>query len=330
MVLRRSFANDAHVRRVIACVLVLAGLGCPFDAISATLIANTQAPAATAARFDVRILDLHAVRRLFRAFAGKRPTMTGGERAAAWSDLALVLEAVSGAAPIPVWSFDDLLRASTDGMTPLVPATPGVTTRDQAAYQMLAVGYSAREVADVIAGRIGREALDMARRMIAAGRGREAAADYLDSQYARTAMPVTAAILTPRPDTVGPASSFDYAIAHYAGVHRVDLSLVRAVIAAESAFNPLALSPAGAIGLMQLMPMTARELGVNPFVPEQNIEGGVRYLAGLLDRFGAVELALIAYNAGPGFAQRYARGQAALYGETREYVRQVLARMGGR
>jgi len=78
---------------------------------------------------------------------------------------------------------------------------------------------------------------------------------------------------------------------------------------------------------MQLMPATARALGVNPHVSEQNIEGGVRYLAELLRTFGGVELALIAYNAGPGLARRYARGDAVLYGETRLYVQQVLARL---
>jgi peptidoglycan DL-endopeptidase CwlO len=75
------------------------------------------------------------------------------------------------------------------------------------------------------------------------------------------------------------------------------------------------------------MPMTARELGVNPFVPEQNIEGGVRYFSQLMKMFGSVELALVAYNGGPGYAQRYARGQAALYGETRDYVRKVLSKL---
>jgi len=62
-------------------------------------------------------------------------------------------------------------------------------------------------------------------------------------------------------------------------------------------------------------------------VPEQNIEGGVRYFSQLLKIFGGVELALVAYNGGPGYAQRYARGQAALYGETRDYVKRVLARI---
>jgi soluble lytic murein transglycosylase-like protein len=98
----------------------------------------------------------------------------------------------------------------------------------------------------------------------------------------------------------------------------------------ESAFNAAAISPAGAVGLMQLMPLTARELGVDPFVPEQNIEGGVRYFAQLLKRFGGLEMALVAYNGGPGYAERFARGQAALYGETRDYVRKVLSRLAGR
>ena len=109
---------------------------------------------------------------------------------------------------------------------------------------------------------------------------------------------------------------------------QVEAAIVRAIMETESAFNPAALSRAGAIGLMQLMPMTARELGVNPFVPEQNIEGGVRYFSQLLKMFGSnLELALVAYNGGPGYAQRYARGQAALYGETRDYVRKVLSKL---
>ena len=107
----------------------------------------------------------------------------------------------------------------------------------------------------------------------------------------------------------------------------VESSIVRAIIATESAFNPAARSHAGAIGLMQLMPMTARELGVNPHIPEENIEGGTRYFAQLLRTFGRLDLALIAYNGGPGFAERYLRGQTALYGETRDYVRKVMDRL---
>jgi soluble lytic murein transglycosylase-like protein len=191
---------------------------------------------------------------------------------------------------------------------------------------MLAVGYSARETADVVSGRIGRSNLDMAQRMLAAGLGREVAADYLDSQYARVSAlreQQNAPPVMVQRASFGP---FDDLIERYARMHAVESALVRAIIQVESAFNPMARPHAGAIGLMQLMPGTARELGVNPLVPAQNIEGGVRYFSQLLKKFGAVDLALVAYNAGPGFAERYLRGQAALYGETREYVKNVLAR----
>jgi soluble lytic murein transglycosylase-like protein len=120
---------------------------------------------------------------------------------------------------------------------------------------------------------------------------------------------------------------FDPIIAHYSRVHGVEPAVVHAMIEAESAYAPRAVSRAGAIGLMQLMPTTARELGVDPYVPEQNIEGGIRYFASLLRAFGRLDHALIAYNGGPGYAQRYARGQAVLYGETRAYVNGVLGRL---
>ncbi len=107
----------------------------------------------------------------------------------------------------------------------------------------------------------------------------------------------------------------------------VDVDLVRAVVETESGYDPTARSRAGAIGLMQLMPATAADLGVDPLVPEQNIEGGVRYFSQLLDRCGGVELALVAYNAGPTFAERYAHGDVRLYRETRDYLQRVLSRV---
>lgn len=116
---------------------------------------------------------------------------------------------------------------------------------------------------------------------------------------------------------------YEQEIARYARLHDVSPALVKAVIHAESAFNPMARSRVGAQGLMQLMPGTAAELGVgSPFDPEQNIDGGVRYLAMLLRMYNNdVRLATAAYNAGPGAVQRY-QGVPA-FPETQAYVQRV-------
>jgi soluble lytic murein transglycosylase len=107
----------------------------------------------------------------------------------------------------------------------------------------------------------------------------------------------------------------------------VDPALVLAVVEVESAFDPLARSPAGAMGLMQLMPATARELGVlDPWHPGQNLAGGTRHLARCLQRFGGTALALAAYNAGQ--ERVAAEGAVPPLAETRAYVARVLAREG--
>ena len=102
----------------------------------------------------------------------------------------------------------------------------------------------------------------------------------------------------------------------------VDPRLLAAITQAESGFNPAALSGAGAVGLTQLMPGTASGLGVDPTDPVANLDGGARYLAGQLDSFGRVDLAVAAYNAGPGAVRQ--AGGVPDYPETQAYVRRVL------
>jgi soluble lytic murein transglycosylase-like protein len=117
-------------------------------------------------------------------------------------------------------------------------------------------------------------------------------------------------------------------IQEISGRYGVDPALVHAVIGAESAFNPWAVSRKGAQGLMQLMPRTASALGVrDSFNPRDNIEGGVRHLGYLLDRYsGNVSLALAAYNAGAGAVDYY--GGIPPYPETQQYVQKILQRGG--
>ena len=118
-------------------------------------------------------------------------------------------------------------------------------------------------------------------------------------------------------------SAFDVEIQAAAEVFAVDDALIRAIIHAESAYHPEALSPKGAQGLMQLMPATQKELQVvDVFDPISNIEGGTLYLSRLLDQFNQnVEFAAAAYNAGPGAVREY--GGVPPYRETQEYVRRV-------
>jgi soluble lytic murein transglycosylase-like protein len=114
-----------------------------------------------------------------------------------------------------------------------------------------------------------------------------------------------------------------------ASKHKVPAAFVNSIVAAESNFNPTAVSPKGAIGLMQLMPETAQEYGVDPTIPEQNIDGGTRYLSVLIHRYQKsrdwLRRAIAAYNAGPRMVDRY-RGVPP-FRETRTYVARVLTYM---
>ncbi len=120
--------------------------------------------------------------------------------------------------------------------------------------------------------------------------------------------------------TEGP---YERSIAGAAMRHNLDPALVQAVIEAESGYDPQAVSPKGAVGLMQTLPETAAEMGLpEPADPAASLEAGCRYLAGLQEMFGGdVELALAAYNAGPGAVRHW--GSLPPYRETRGFVRRV-------
>jgi soluble lytic murein transglycosylase-like protein len=124
------------------------------------------------------------------------------------------------------------------------------------------------------------------------------------------------------------AAAYDDLIEHHSAAQGVRPALVRAVIQAESAYNPNARSVKGAMGLMQLMPATAAEYGVaNPYDPQDNIRGGVAYLRSLLRRYDdKEELALAAYNAGPGAVEKYGNAVPP-YRETIDYVDRIQGRM---
>ena len=133
--------------------------------------------------------------------------------------------------------------------------------------------------------------------------------------------------------TTGTATTTDASAAPYAELFRaagakygIDPEILAAVARAESAMNPAAVSSAGAQGLMQLMPATAAGLGVDPMQPAQAIDGAARLLSSHLEQFGSLDLALAAYNAGPGAVRRY--DGIPPYAETQGYVRKILADLG--
>jgi soluble lytic murein transglycosylase-like protein len=257
---------------------------------------------------------------------------------AAWDEFSRLAVAVLG---LDSGTNDETVSAIASSMasaSPVpVPCNAQARARDRVTWQLLVSGYSAAEVLDILAGRLSKHEIDTARRLLLAGFGATRASSYLEAraEARRTAM-AEAAGRPVRPgaehrgasDLVQLPPALSRALEHLAQSNGVDPRLVRAVVTAESAGDAAAVSPAGAIGLMQLMPATARMLGVNPRDPVDNLRGGTAYLAGLLRLYGDVESALIAYNAGPTHADRVRRGEAVLYGETRRYVDRVTSLLG--
>lgn len=155
---------------------------------------------------------------------------------------------------------------------------------------------------------------------------RPASAEKLTSY----AVPKAQGIRSTRPVLAERARAYDSLITEHSRTNGVRADLVRAVMQVESGFNPDARSPKGAMGLMQLMPATAKQYGVkNAFNPAENVRGGVAYLRELLDRYGNnEELALAAYNAGPGAVDKHGQNVPP-YRETKSYVAQIN-KMAGR
>ena len=151
-------------------------------------------------------------------------------------------------------------------------------------------------------------------------------ASVLGAARTGTTRPATATARTAATAGAPPAGRAEYeqAISQIAAEEGVPASLLSALVWSESSYNPDAVSSAGARGLAQLMPGTAAGLGVNIDDPLDNLRGGARYLRRQLDQFGRVDLALAAYNAGPGAVQRH--GGIPPYPETQRYVTKVLER----
>lgn len=160
---------------------------------------------------------------------------------------------------------------------------------------------------------------DESGRLVVSNKPREGSAPVVSY-----AVPKAEAVRATRSAPASQARLYDEVIVEHSRMHNIRPDLVRAVVQVESAFNPYAVSPKGAQGLMQLMPDTARELGVsNPFNPFENIKAGVRYLRQLLDRYNNDEvLALAAYNAGPKAVAKYGE-KVPPYRETQNYVTKV-------
>lgn len=145
------------------------------------------------------------------------------------------------------------------------------------------------------------------------------ASDPMTGDPATTVAPSTA------PTVVGPATPYAELFNAAGQRHGVDPVLLASVAEVESGFDPDAVSSAGAGGLMQFMPATATEMGVDRFDPASAVDGAARYLARDLERFGRLELALAAYNAGPAAVERH--GGVPPFAETQDYVQKVLTAM---
>jgi soluble lytic murein transglycosylase-like protein len=244
---------------------------------------------------------------------------------ARWAEFERLLNAVvgrSGTEPsVPYGAV--LARYLADRPLP-VRTDDAAFARDRIVLSMAISGYRPDVIADVVTGRVPIHVAKQAAKLRLLG--------YTAAQIARYVEPPATgrtAVLSPGRIAEAGRSRVDEAVVHHARQHGIDPDLVRAVITHESAWNSGARSHKGAIGLMQLMPDTARLLGVNPFDPEQNVAGGVRYLADLRGLFGGnLDAMIVGYVAGPTYAQRWLQGKTVLDDEVRAYLKNVKGSYG--
>lgn len=209
-----------------------------------------------------------------------------------------------------------------------LPCDTAVRRRDRAANQMAMVGYSAREISDVLRGHLTVADLNRAQVRLMTGYTRTQVAEYLESRWREPLASPAGSVpeVAPAPPASNLPANVEFEMAQLAEQYRVPIQLIKAMVAAESGGNARAHSRAGAIGLMQLMPTTAASLGVDPWHPLENLRGGIQYFAELLRAYDQnPRLALIAYNAGPQHANRVRAGTAVAYRETRKYLDAIAA-----
>jgi hypothetical protein len=278
---------------------------------------------------QISITELISLTVFYRKLEKSRQEASWEKTASLWQEFELLFSTFAGDRFENIYSYDDFREAFANEIKIVIPFDKSIPEKDKFVYKMGLLGYSAKEISDVISGRITVSALDKAIKMRQLGYSQQEVSNYLDRNYKKIPADLKRGSLWERrPSGTGGQSilgppHLDELAVRFSERHGLTPWIIRAIIKTESNWDPRAVSKKGAVGLMQLMPGTAQLLKVDPRDPEQNVEGGVRYFSFLYDTFKDLDLALIAYNAGPGYAERYAQGRVSLYGETRQYVRLV-------
>jgi hypothetical protein len=285
-------------------------------------------PEAKTIERTISITELNSLKVFYRQLEKRDQESSAEKLASLWQEYELLLLALAGTGKGIDYSYERVKKSYSGEGNVSIPFYKTLLQKDRYAYRMSLLGYSAKEISDVISGKITVFALDTALKMRGRGHTEKEISNYLDSIYKKNIPRQRDSIVMGKrsessASIVAGLPDFDILAVRFSERYGIDPNIIRAIVKAESNWVHSAISRKGAIGLMQLMPGTAILLKVDPYNPEQNMEGGVRYFSFLLNSFKDLDLALIAYNAGPGYAVRYSRGRVSLYGETRNYLRTV-------